>query len=132
MQSIKTASERSTQVDETTLRPAQKTFWPVKEVEGICCSVEGSAKESPLGLKWQELLTHASCHCGSGHLSAGDHKKGLPWRKLLCTKDRQRKRKMLTTRKRLHKTRSCFQRKNGSFLACMEAVDFFNQGLLEE
>jgi len=60
------ASERSTQVDETIPRPSQKTFWPVKELDGICRAVRGFAKQTPLGLKQQELLTPASCGHGPG------------------------------------------------------------------
>lgn len=42
---------------ETILRP-QKTFQPVEELDGICCAVQGFAKEAPLGWKqWDKLST---------------------------------------------------------------------------
>lgn len=82
------ASERSTQVDETILRPSQKTFWPVKELDGICHAAQGFAKAAPLVLKWQELLTGAGHGCGPGYLGAGQNKDALWWGRLLGTKDR--------------------------------------------
>lgn len=80
------ASERSTQVDETILRPSRKTFWPVKELDGICCAAQGFAKAVPLGLKWQEILTGAGHGCGPGRLGAGQN--ALWWGRLLGTQDR--------------------------------------------
>lgn len=60
------ASERSTQVDEAIPRPSQNTFWPVKELDSICCAVQGFAKEDSLRLTQQKFLTHASPGCGHG------------------------------------------------------------------
>lgn len=76
----------------------QQIFWAVKELDGICCAVQGFAKEAPLGFKWQELLTHASC--GNGYLGAGQNEGTLQWRRLLGTKNRQGNKDVLLTRKR--------------------------------
>lgn len=69
------ASESSTQVDETILRPSQKIFWPVKELDGICRAARGFAMEAPPGLKRQELLTHAGRGCGPGTWVGGSIRK---------------------------------------------------------
>lgn len=41
-------SKRRTQVAETILSP-QKTFQPEEELDGVCCAVQGFAKEAPGG-----------------------------------------------------------------------------------
>lgn len=102
VQSIKTVFSRKEQSGEwdNSETFSQKTFWPVKEPDGICRAARGFAKDAPLGLKRQQLLTHASCGRRPGHLGAGQNKEALQWRRLPGTKDRQGNKDVLATRKR--------------------------------